>query len=67
MANTANIKVGDMVNAVVSVWSADENPTDANFFTGRVKNIVRRDKYNVYFQIEKLDRNIPADRVSLAV
>jgi hypothetical protein len=66
MTNKTQIKVGDVVNAIVSVWTENENPTEANFFTGKVKSIIRKSEYGIYIQIEKLDRQIPADRVTLA-
>ncbi len=65
MADKTQIKIGDTVN-VVFAWREDEQPSDKNFFTGKVKSIVRRGRGNVYFEFEKLDRIVPADRVAKA-
>lgn len=61
------LKVGDTVQAIVSVWKEDENPTERNFFTGKVTQIIKRSKYAVYVRLQGLnDRIIPIDRVSIA-
>lgn len=65
MQDTTKIKVGDTVN-VVFAWREDENPSDKNFFTGKVKSIIRKGRGIVYFEFEKLSNPVPSDRVKLA-
>ncbi len=65
MQDTTNIKVGDLVNAVFA-WREDELPTDENFFTGKVVSIIRKRPGIIYFELEKLNQPVPADRVKLA-
>lgn len=57
------IKVGDIVNAIV--WSPleDENPRCENFFTGIVKEIIRKERGIVYVQIESLPKTLPIERL----
>jgi hypothetical protein len=65
MQNTTKIKVGDTVN-VVFAWKEDENPSDKNFFTGKVKSIIRKGRGVVYFEFERLQKPVPSDRVTKA-
>lgn len=66
MQDSTKIKVGDIVHATFA-WREDETPTDKNFFTGKVKLIIRKRPNIVYFELENLDnKQIPADRVKLA-
>lgn len=65
MQDTTKIKVGDTVN-VVFAWREDENPSDKNFFTGKVKSIIRKRGGFVYFEFEKLANPVPSDRVTKA-
>ncbi|MCU0239230.1 MAG: hypothetical protein MUC29_07295 [Pyrinomonadaceae bacterium] len=60
------IKVGNIVRAIVWVWREDERPTDENFFTGRVKQVISKSRFVQYVKIEGLDKLIPMDRVKLA-
>jgi hypothetical protein len=62
---TAQIKVGDTVQATFA-WTESEQPTDKNFYTGKVTRIISKGYGIVYFELEKLERQIPADRVSPA-
>lgn len=64
MAKT-QIKKGDIVTAIFA-WREDEHPTEKNFFTGKVKNVIRKRSGAVYFELEKLANPVPEDRVSLA-
>jgi len=59
----STIKVGDVVNAIVWAWSEDETPTEKHFFTGKVKQLIRKGRGIVYVQIENLPKQVPADRV----
>ena len=61
----SQIKVGDTVHATFA-WSENEQPTDKHFFTGKLTRVIRISPYIVYFELEKLDRQVPADRVKLA-
>jgi hypothetical protein len=65
MQDTTKIKVGDTVNAVFA-WREDEQPTDKNFFTGKVVSIIRKRPGIVYFELERLQNPVPADRVTKA-
>jgi hypothetical protein len=64
MQNT-EIKIGQTVTAIFA-WREDEQPTDANFFTGKVLEVIERTKYAIYYKIEGLQNIVPADRVRLA-
>lgn len=59
------IKVGDKVTAIFA-WREDEHPTESNFFTGKVTQIIERSKYAVYVRIQGLSQMMPIDRVHLA-
>ena len=59
------IQVGQTVTAIFA-WREDEKPTDANFFTGKVLQVIERTKYAVYVRIEGLKTIVPADRVRVA-
>lgn len=63
MKNEFDVKEGDTVQVVVTVWREDENPTHKNFYTGRITEIVERTKHCFYVRIENLDKLIPINRV----
>ena len=65
MTNTNQIEVGKQVT-VIFAWREDEKPTNKNFFTGKVLQIVERAKNCFYVKIEGLNNLIPMDRVSIA-
>jgi hypothetical protein len=65
MANTTTIKKGDTVQ-VTFAWTENENPTDKNFFSGKVTRVIKKRAGIVYFELEKLAQPVPADRVTLA-
>ena len=57
--------VGQTVTAIFA-WREDEKPTEANFFTGKVLQVIERTKYAIYYRIEGLKNLVPADRVRVA-
>lgn len=63
MENEFEIKTGDFVQVIVSVWNENENPTFKNFYEGKITEIVERSKHAFYVRLENLDRLIPIDRV----
>ena len=63
MENELEIKVGDHVQVIVSVWNEDETPTFNNFYEGKITEVVERSKNAFYVRLENLDRLIPVDRV----
>jgi hypothetical protein len=65
MKNQTTIKKGDTVTATFA-WRENEQPTDKNFFTGKVKNVIRKRGGIIYFELEKLSNPVPSDRVQLA-
>ena len=66
MKNNQEIKTGDRVQVIVSVWNENENPTFKNFYEGKITEIVERAKHCFYVKVENLDRLIPIDRVKIA-
>lgn len=64
MANKTQkqIEIGQEVVAIFA-WREDEKPTDANFFTGKVSQIIERAKNCFYVRIEGLSQIIPIERV----
>lgn len=64
MKKNGHIKVGDTVQATFA-WREDEQPSEKNFFTGKVTNIIRKGRGIVYVQLEKLERAMPEDRCKL--
>ena len=63
MQNT-EIKKGQTVT-VTFAWKEDEKPTAANFFTGKVLEVIERTKYAFYVRVEGLNNIVPVDRVRL--
>ncbi len=61
--NQLEIKTGDFVQVIVSVWREDETPTFKNYYEGKITEIVERSKDAFYVKLENLDRLIPIDRV----
>lgn len=59
------IQVGQTVTATFA-WREDELPTDANFYTGKVLQIVERAKNCFYVRISGLNQLMPMDRVQAA-
>jgi ribosomal protein L21E len=66
MADNQEIKTGDTVTVIISVWREDEQPTISNFYTGKITEIIERSKNAFYVKVKGLDRLIPIDRVSAA-
>ncbi|HEY0051365.1 MAG TPA: hypothetical protein VGB68_18865 [Pyrinomonadaceae bacterium] len=64
-ANKTTIRKGDTVTATFA-WTENEQPSDKIFFTGKVKNVIRKRGGIIYFELENLSREVPADRVQLA-
>ena len=62
---TVEIKKGDKIH-VTFAWTENEQPSDKNFFSGKVLNVIRRAENIVYFEIEGLQNLVPADRAMLA-
>ncbi|MCD9186732.1 MAG: hypothetical protein LUM44_09880 [Pyrinomonadaceae bacterium] len=58
------IRIGDNVSVIVSVWREDETPTIKNFYNGKITEIVERTKNAIYVKVQGLDKLIPIDRVS---
>jgi hypothetical protein len=63
MKNQTTIKKGDTVTATFA-WTENEQPSDKNFFTGKVTRVIRKRGGIVYFELEKLANPVP-DRVQL--
>lgn len=66
MSKEAEIKEGDYVQVVVSVWTESETPSVKNFYEGKITEIVERATNCFYVKVAGLDRLIPIDRVSVA-
>lgn len=62
MANEVEVKEGDYVQVVVSVWTESETPSVKNFYEGKVTEVVERAKHCFYVKVAGLDRLIPIDR-----
>lgn len=67
MANeNGEIKKGDTVEVIISVWSDDERPTAQNFYRGKIQEIVERTTHCYYVKLEGYNRLIPVDRVRVS-
>lgn len=62
MPDANSIKIGQTV-LVTFPWREDELPTDENFFTGCVEEIIEKAVYAVYVRVEGLKTPVPIDRV----
>lgn len=65
MVNNQEIKTGQTVTAIFA-WREDEHPTEENFFTGKVLEVIERTKNCFYVRIQGLNQLMPIDRVSAA-
>ena len=63
MENEFEIREGDTVQVIVSVWREDETPTHNNFYSGKITEIVERTKHFFYVKVNGLDKLIPINRV----
>ena len=63
MEKEFDIKEGDTVQVIVTVWSENELPTHNNFYAGKITEIVERTKHCFYVKVAGLDKLIPINRV----